>query len=98
MTDEPTDVIDDVEVDDEQGQAKPGVGAQFPPQPGASVHHSPLIGQATVLVDQGIRASDLTSALARFLPAGVRLVEASLHAGTVMLVFEGAPAAAGGGV
>ncbi len=98
MTDESTHAVDDVEVDDEQDQAEPGGVAIALPRPGASVHHSPLVGQATVLVDQGIRAADLTSALARFLPAGVRLVEASLHAGTVMLVFESAPAAAGSGV
>ncbi len=89
---------DETAANDEQDQAEPGAGAQFPPQPGASVHHSPLSGQATVLADQGIQASDLTSALARFLPANVRLVEATVHAGTVMMVFEGRPALPSDGV
>ncbi|WP_261561620.1 hypothetical protein [Frankia tisae] len=89
--------VDAVEVDGIEDQGEPG-GVEFPPVLGATVHHSPLVGQATVLADQGIRAADLTSALARFLPAGVRLVEATVHAGTVMLVFQGLPERSGGGI
>ncbi len=83
MSAEPT------QIDDETGAGDWGPNVPSPlPTPGATVHHSHTLGQATVLADQGIRASDLSSALARFLPGGVRLVEATAHAGTVMLVFE----------
>lgn len=72
-----------------------GAEPKLPPLPGTSVHVSRATGRATVISDVDVTAGELSSALARYLPADVRLVEAVTNAGAVMLVFQGGRAPAG---
>ncbi len=68
----------------------PGRGCG-PAMPGVSVHYSRISGRHTAVIDQGVTASALTAALARYLPADVPLVETLTHVGAAMLIFQGAP-------
>ncbi len=90
---------------DEQRQTAPDEGAQaegglFEPSPqrvrvspmsGVTVHFSRLSGRYTAIIDLDITAAQMTAALARYLPADVRLVETLSHVGATMIVFQGSP-------
>ncbi|EIV90821.1 hypothetical protein [Frankia sp. QA3] len=62
---------------------------ELPAMPGISVHYSRISGRHTAVIDQGVTASALTAALARYLPADVPLVETLTHVGAAMLIFQG---------
>ncbi|KJE20355.1 hypothetical protein FF36_05329 [Frankia torreyi] len=92
---------------DEQGQATPAEGELFEPSPqrgrvpampGVSVHFSRLTGRYTAIVDLDTTAAQMTTALARYLPADVRLVETLSHVGATLIVFQGEPDPPGGGI
>ncbi len=91
---------------DEQDQAAADEGELYEPSsrrgrvpamPGVSVHFSRLTGRYTAIVDVDTTAAQMTTALARYLPAGVRLVETLSHVGATMIVFQGDPDPVGSG-
>ncbi len=95
---------DETAASGEQGQAAPVESApsprrtRVPAAAGVSVHFSRLTGRYTAIVDVDTTAAQMTTALARYLPAGVRLVETLSHVGATMIVFQGEPDPPGSGV
>ncbi len=102
MADESTHTVDEVEADDAPAEGELFEPAprrvQVPAMPGVSVHFSRLTGRYTAIIDLDTTAAQMTTALARYLPAGVRLVETLSHVGATMIVFQGEPDPPGSGV
>ncbi|WP_261555536.1 hypothetical protein [Frankia tisae] len=64
---------------------------QLPAMPGVSVHYSKVSGRHTAVIDRGISAAQMTTALARYLPADVCLVDSVSHAAGIVLTYQGEP-------
>ncbi len=91
MTKQRTRRADAAETADDAAPPDPTYPVQLPAKPGVTVHYSKISGRHTAVIDQGITASALTAALARYLPGDVPLVETVTHVGAAMLIFQGAP-------
>ncbi|WP_261565457.1 hypothetical protein [Frankia gtarii] len=95
MADESTHTVDEVEADDAPAEGElyepSSRRGRVPAMPGVSVHFSKISGRYTAIVDVDTTAAQMTTALARYLPAGVRLVETLSHVGATMIVFQGEP-------
>ncbi|MCM3920459.1 hypothetical protein ND748_01995 [Frankia sp. AiPs1] len=64
MTKQRTRQADAAETADDAAPPDPTYPVQLPAMPGISVHYSRISGRHTAVIDQGVTASALTSALA----------------------------------